>query len=112
MSGVGEKECDGSEDIAQLQSPYTDTSQLRVTNMVYKAVYAIAHAIHRLICEDRANGTARCDKHSSVQPEQVVYMNFMTMMLSETFINYIDLGDLDGPVVARNSKLFQIDLND
>uniref|UniRef100_A0A3P9KAN5 G-protein coupled receptors family 3 profile domain-containing protein n=1 Tax=Oryzias latipes TaxID=8090 RepID=A0A3P9KAN5_ORYLA len=29
-----------------LQSPYTETSQLRVTNMVYKAVYAIAHAIH------------------------------------------------------------------
>ncbi|XP_067101844.1 extracellular calcium-sensing receptor-like [Osmerus mordax] len=72
VSGVGEKECDGSEDIAKLQSPYTDTSQLRVTNMVYKAVYAIAHTIHRLVCEDRANGTARCDKHSSVQPEQVL----------------------------------------
>uniref|UniRef100_A0AAQ4NPJ4 G-protein coupled receptors family 3 profile domain-containing protein n=1 Tax=Gasterosteus aculeatus aculeatus TaxID=481459 RepID=A0AAQ4NPJ4_GASAC len=38
--------CDGTEDINKIHSPYTDTSQLRITNMVYKAVYAIAHAIH------------------------------------------------------------------
>uniref|UniRef100_A0A8C7QIG5 G-protein coupled receptors family 3 profile domain-containing protein n=1 Tax=Oncorhynchus mykiss TaxID=8022 RepID=A0A8C7QIG5_ONCMY len=49
--GVEEKVCDGSEDIQQLQAPYTDTSQLRVTNMVYKAVYAIAHAIHSIVLE-------------------------------------------------------------
>uniref|UniRef100_A0A674BVE5 Extracellular calcium-sensing receptor-like n=1 Tax=Salmo trutta TaxID=8032 RepID=A0A674BVE5_SALTR len=49
--GVEEKVCDGSEDIQQLQVPYTDTSQLRVTNMVYKAVYAIAHAIHSIVLE-------------------------------------------------------------
>ncbi|KAF3847604.1 hypothetical protein F7725_020632 [Dissostichus mawsoni] len=30
--------CDGTEDIKTLQSSYTDTSQLRITNMVYKAV--------------------------------------------------------------------------
>ncbi|XP_033969313.1 extracellular calcium-sensing receptor-like [Trematomus bernacchii] len=43
--------CDGTEDIKMLQSSYTDTSQLRVTNMVYKAVYAIAHAIHNAVCQ-------------------------------------------------------------
>ncbi|XP_076853455.1 extracellular calcium-sensing receptor-like [Brachyhypopomus gauderio] len=46
------RKCDGSEDIRSLQNPYTDTSQLRITNMVYKATYAIAHAIHRIICND------------------------------------------------------------
>ncbi|KAM8768478.1 extracellular calcium-sensing receptor-like [Acanthopagrus schlegelii] len=51
--------CDGTEDIQTLQSPYTDTSQLRATNMVYKAVYAIAHAIHNAVCKD---STAQCDK--------------------------------------------------
>uniref|UniRef100_A0A4W4HDC9 G-protein coupled receptors family 3 profile domain-containing protein n=1 Tax=Electrophorus electricus TaxID=8005 RepID=A0A4W4HDC9_ELEEL len=40
------RECDGSEDIRALQNPYTDTSQLRFSNLVYKATYAIAHAIH------------------------------------------------------------------
>ncbi|XP_027136500.1 extracellular calcium-sensing receptor-like [Larimichthys crocea] len=48
-----ESVCDGSEDIETLQSPYTDTSQLRITNMVYKAVYAIAHAIHNAVCQDK-----------------------------------------------------------
>uniref|UniRef100_A0A4W4HE62 G-protein coupled receptors family 3 profile domain-containing protein n=1 Tax=Electrophorus electricus TaxID=8005 RepID=A0A4W4HE62_ELEEL len=46
------RECDGSEDIRALQNPYTDTSQLRTTNLVYKATYAIAHAIHGVICNE------------------------------------------------------------
>ena len=68
---VEEKVCDGSEDIQQLQTPYTDTSQLRVTNMVYKAVYAIAHAIHSIVCEERENSTVYCDNHLHVKPTQV-----------------------------------------
>ncbi|XP_058244099.1 extracellular calcium-sensing receptor-like [Hemibagrus wyckioides] len=60
------RECDGSEDIQTLQNPYLDTSQLRITNMVYKATYAIAHAIHRLIC----NGT-QCDKTIQFSPWQI-----------------------------------------
>uniref|UniRef100_A0A8C7QIJ5 G-protein coupled receptors family 3 profile domain-containing protein n=1 Tax=Oncorhynchus mykiss TaxID=8022 RepID=A0A8C7QIJ5_ONCMY len=58
------------EDIQQLQTPYTDTSQLRVTNMVYKAVYAIAHAIHSIVCEERENSTVYCDKNLNVKPTQ------------------------------------------
>ncbi|XP_014826123.1 PREDICTED: extracellular calcium-sensing receptor-like [Poecilia mexicana] len=43
---TSKRTCNGQEDLTTLQSPYTDTSQLRITNMMYKAVYAIAHAIH------------------------------------------------------------------
>ncbi|KAL6479434.1 hypothetical protein MHYP_G00128670 [Metynnis hypsauchen] len=64
-SSEGARECDGSEDIRALQNPYTDTSELRVTNLVYKATYAIAHAIHGVICND-----TQCDKSAKFTPWQ------------------------------------------
>uniref|UniRef100_A0A3P9KAK1 G-protein coupled receptors family 3 profile domain-containing protein n=1 Tax=Oryzias latipes TaxID=8090 RepID=A0A3P9KAK1_ORYLA len=69
--GAEERFCDGSEDITKLQSPYTETSQLRVTNMVYKAVYAIAHAIHSVVCPEK-NLTTKCDKHLMLESKQVL----------------------------------------
>ncbi|XP_076850890.1 vomeronasal type-2 receptor 1-like isoform X2 [Brachyhypopomus gauderio] len=63
---TGVRKCDGSEDIRALQNPYTDTSQLRISNMVYKATYAIAHAIHGVICND-----LQCDKSTQVSPWQI-----------------------------------------
>ncbi|KAL3991777.1 disabled-like isoform proiein [Sarotherodon galilaeus] len=68
---VDKKICDGTEDIQNLQIPYTDTSQLRVTNMVYKAVYAIAHAIHKTVCH-RTNGIAKCDKLTKLESKQIL----------------------------------------
>uniref|UniRef100_A0A4W4FMQ9 G-protein coupled receptors family 3 profile domain-containing protein n=1 Tax=Electrophorus electricus TaxID=8005 RepID=A0A4W4FMQ9_ELEEL len=67
------RECDGSEDIRVLQNPYTDTSQLRITNMVYKATYAIAHSIHNVICND-----TQCDKTIKYAPSQLKRVNFTT----------------------------------
>uniref|UniRef100_A0A3B4EE47 G-protein coupled receptors family 3 profile domain-containing protein n=1 Tax=Pygocentrus nattereri TaxID=42514 RepID=A0A3B4EE47_PYGNA len=59
-SSGGARECDGSEDIRALQNPYTDTSQLRATNMAYKATYAIAHAIHGILHQlKRVNFTTK-----------------------------------------------------
>uniref|UniRef100_A0A3B4CEI2 G-protein coupled receptors family 3 profile domain-containing protein n=1 Tax=Pygocentrus nattereri TaxID=42514 RepID=A0A3B4CEI2_PYGNA len=72
-SSEGARECDGSEDIRALQNPYTDTSQLRITNMVYKATYAIAHAIHGVICND-----TQCDKSATFTPWQLNTVNFTT----------------------------------
>uniref|UniRef100_A0A3Q1C403 G-protein coupled receptors family 3 profile domain-containing protein n=1 Tax=Amphiprion ocellaris TaxID=80972 RepID=A0A3Q1C403_AMPOC len=63
--------CDGSEDLQKLQSPYTDTSQLRVTNMVYKAVYALAHAIHNAVCQE-TNFTTQCEKLTKLQSKQIL----------------------------------------
>ncbi|KAG8001943.1 Extracellular calcium-sensing receptor, partial [Nibea albiflora] len=68
---IDESLCDDTEDIEALQSPYTDTSQLRITNMVYKAVYAIAHAIHNAVCED-TNSTTQCDKFSRIESKHVL----------------------------------------
>ncbi|KAI9538771.1 hypothetical protein NQZ68_012424 [Dissostichus eleginoides] len=63
--------CDGTEDIKTLQSSYTDTSQLRVTNMAYKAVYAIAHAIHNAVCE-KTDSTTQCDKFTKLEAKEVL----------------------------------------
>ncbi|XP_041796760.1 extracellular calcium-sensing receptor-like [Chelmon rostratus] len=63
--------CDGTEDIETLQIPYTDTSQLRITNMVYKAVYAIAHAIHNAVCRN-TNSTTQCDKFTRIEAKQIL----------------------------------------
>ncbi|XP_056334302.1 extracellular calcium-sensing receptor-like [Danio aesculapii] len=58
--------CDGTEDLGTLKNPYTDTSQLRVSNMVYKATYAIAHALHGTVCNE-----TQCNKNIKVNPRQV-----------------------------------------
>ncbi|XP_054598206.1 extracellular calcium-sensing receptor-like [Nothobranchius furzeri] len=65
--------CDGTEDIKILKNPYTDTSQLRITNMVYKAVYAIAHAIHNAVCQ-KTNATTKCEKDIRLKPKQFISM--------------------------------------
>ncbi|XP_078060356.1 extracellular calcium-sensing receptor-like [Mustelus asterias] len=44
--------CTGAERLEDINTIYSDTSQLRVSYNVYKGVYAIAHALHRLsLCE-------------------------------------------------------------
>ncbi|XP_031152326.1 extracellular calcium-sensing receptor-like [Sander lucioperca] len=70
-AAVDKRLCDGTEDIKTLQSPYTDTSQLRITNLVYKAVYATAHAIHKAVCQQK-NSTTQCDKFTRIESKEVL----------------------------------------
>ncbi|XP_035240656.1 extracellular calcium-sensing receptor-like [Anguilla anguilla] len=69
---AGRKACDGKQNLRDLQNPYTDTSELRISNMVYKAVYAIAHAIHSIICTDEPNAPPHCNTSIQVEPRQVM----------------------------------------
>uniref|UniRef100_A0AAY4DQ45 G-protein coupled receptors family 3 profile domain-containing protein n=1 Tax=Denticeps clupeoides TaxID=299321 RepID=A0AAY4DQ45_9TELE len=68
--------------LSAVNVPYTDTSQLRISNMVYKAMYAIAHAIHGVVCKDNENQQPQCNKNTVVQPyqvlEQLKKVNFTT----------------------------------
>ncbi|XP_035857571.1 extracellular calcium-sensing receptor-like [Sander lucioperca] len=96
-NATDERVCDGTEDIKMLQSPYTDTSQLRITNMVYKAVYAIAHGIHKAMCQ-KTNSTTWCDKLTRIESKEV-----LTQLKKVNFSqNGYDVSfDANGDPVAR-----------
>ncbi|XP_036006161.1 extracellular calcium-sensing receptor-like [Fundulus heteroclitus] len=65
------KLCDGTEDLKTLKIPYTETSKFRVANMVYKAVYAIAYAIHNALCQ-KNNFTTYCKTQPGLALHQVL----------------------------------------
>ncbi|XP_041654154.1 extracellular calcium-sensing receptor-like [Cheilinus undulatus] len=48
-SQLGQTQCSGHERLQDIDNPYTDVSELRISSNVYKAVYAVAHAMHSML---------------------------------------------------------------
>uniref|UniRef100_A0A3B4CAI3 G-protein coupled receptors family 3 profile domain-containing protein n=1 Tax=Pygocentrus nattereri TaxID=42514 RepID=A0A3B4CAI3_PYGNA len=77
--GVGSdalRPCNGSEDLASVKSIYSDVSQLRISYNVYKAVYAIAHALDamlRCVPERGPFPGGACPDTLSIRPWQLLY---------------------------------------
>ncbi|KAM3616846.1 uncharacterized protein V6R79_024473 [Siganus canaliculatus] len=65
--------CTGNETLMNSQDMFFNITQLRVSYNVYKAVYAIAHALHHLVfCHPVGKKQARpCLNISEIQPKQV-----------------------------------------
>lgn len=64
--------CTGSEDLSYTHSSYTDVAQVRISYNVYKAVYAIAHALHSLLnCESPGSNGGTCKKREPFTSKQV-----------------------------------------
>ncbi|XP_076591383.1 vomeronasal type-2 receptor 1 [Chaetodon auriga] len=101
LRGVPDGLCTGSESLAQLNNTYTDVSQLRITYSVYKAVYAVAHALHNLEhCEEGKgpfNGKD-CADITNFEPWQLMYymknVRFTVPHTGEEI--YFDDGDIEG----------------
>ncbi|XP_056092314.1 extracellular calcium-sensing receptor-like [Rhinichthys klamathensis goyatoka] len=77
--------CTGSENVEKCGHIYIDVSQLRVTYNVYKAVYAIANAIHNMMACQPGRGPfedGECPDVTQIKPRQLLYylnaVNFTT----------------------------------
>ncbi|XP_076002272.1 extracellular calcium-sensing receptor-like [Genypterus blacodes] len=88
------KLCSGSESLQNVNSQFTDVSELRFTHNVYKSVYAVAHALHDLLtCEEGkgpfTNGTCADAKH--ILPWQFLqYLNTVNFATKEGGRVYFD----------------------
>ncbi|XP_028681633.2 extracellular calcium-sensing receptor-like [Erpetoichthys calabaricus] len=68
--------CTGTEDMNSVKSGYGDVSELRSSYNVYKAVYAIAQALHNLMNCENGNGpfeSRSCADIKSAQPWQLLH---------------------------------------
>ncbi|XP_061576534.1 extracellular calcium-sensing receptor-like [Cololabis saira] len=94
----GGKVCTGEEDLQTVETEFLDTSNLRPEYNVYKAVYALAYALHEMLqCEPGAGPFSghRCATLEALEPWQLVYylekVNFTTPFGDE--VSFDENGD-------------------
>ncbi|XP_033952775.1 extracellular calcium-sensing receptor-like [Pseudochaenichthys georgianus] len=86
--------CTGTEDLRTVSNDYTDVTQFRAENNVYKAVYLVAYALHALLqCKNCSNPTTGkpCVNKNEVEPklvlEHIKYVNFTTENGAKVFFD-------------------------
>ncbi|KAM6933035.1 vomeronasal type-2 receptor 1 [Xenentodon cancila] len=101
VRGLPEGLCTGSESLAQHNNTYADVSQLRITYSVYKAVYAVAHALHNLEHCEPGKGPFvgnSCADITNFEPWQLMYylknVRFKVPNTEEEI--FFDDGDTEG----------------
>ncbi|KAK2847341.1 hypothetical protein Q5P01_010340 [Channa striata] len=132
---VGSKPlCSGAENLSNLTNIYSDVSQLRISYNVYKAVYAIAHALKAMrSCVDEKGpfSLQACPDADSTQPwqllqyiKQVDYLNsfgdeikfdkngdpaavydLINWQLKNGELDFVTVGKFDETATAAKSKL-------
>ncbi|XDV29331.1 hypothetical protein PO909_032468 [Leuciscus waleckii] len=88
--------CTVNQDLLVLRNYNEDIPEQRYASNVYKAVYAVAHSLHKLLkCKEKES----CEKYLKIQPQQVVEalkkVNFTVKIEDHVWF------DSTGGVVAR-----------
>ncbi|XP_039616227.1 extracellular calcium-sensing receptor-like [Polypterus senegalus] len=103
------KTCTGSENLQQVNNLYTDVSELRITYNVYKAVYAVAYALHDLLaCRDN-QGPCMANHKDTLPLQALQYLKKVNFsMINGEYINF----DINGDPPARYELLnWQLNVN-
>ncbi|XP_026889031.2 extracellular calcium-sensing receptor-like [Electrophorus electricus] len=95
------KLCTGYENLKEINNTFTDVSELRISNNVYKAVYAIAYALHNtLACQtDGYLDNVLCSQKDILLPGEILHslqtVNFTMPSGEQVYFNS------DGDPTAR-----------
>lgn len=61
----GRRECTANESLSGVQNSFTDLSLMPIFNNVYKGVYAVAHALHKILnCDQTCDKTVHLDPYT------------------------------------------------
>uniref|UniRef100_A0A672G8Y1 Extracellular calcium-sensing receptor-like n=1 Tax=Salarias fasciatus TaxID=181472 RepID=A0A672G8Y1_SALFA len=81
-SAGADRECTGHEDLTGVQNSFTDMSLMPIFNNVYKGVYAVAHALHKILsCKKTCNNTVK------LEPFTVSSKNVLQRLCADGEIN-------------------------
>lgn len=79
----GKPSCSGAEELGSVKNIYSDVSQLRISYNVYKAVYAIVHALKAMRSCVKGKGPfpqQACPGRDNIQPWQVLHYTVCSLI--------------------------------